>query len=120
MDLGTDASYEYTGLTYKMHDFDFLFGGWGGGAQQKRGYQRGAWPPNEAPGNFIISVVTKRSPNVKRGYKRGAWSPNETPGLVPRLIARIQELRGYKGLDPLHELRVYKSSHEYLFAARDI
>ena len=57
----------------------FLFSFFGT-AQQKRGYQRGAWPPNEAPGNFTMSVVTKRSPNVKRGYQRGAWPPNEAPG----------------------------------------
>ena len=35
---------------------------------QISGYQRGAWPLNEAPGHFTMSVVAKCPPNQKCGH----------------------------------------------------
>merc|ERR1712079_743000 len=91
--------------------FFFLFSFFGT-AQQKRGYQRGAWPPNEAPGHFTMSVVTKRSHNVKRGYQRGAWPPNEALGHQTRQ-APVSTGDGSAGGEDGADIQITQKVHQH-------
>ena len=97
VDLGTDGSYDYTGLTYKMHDFDDFFLSfldrptktWV--PTRRLAAKRGAWPFYYECGYEEVTQRKTWVPTRRLAAKRGAWPPNET---VTGVISGSHEYTG--------------------------